>query len=62
MAKKETTSEEAVPLTTYSFPELGITVDAPDLETANKMAQKHPDVIYKNEPKPEPAPTTESDE
>lgn len=63
MAKKETTSE-TIALQTYSFPELGITVDAPDLETANKMAQKHPDVIYKNEPNPEPAPesTTESDE
>lgn len=57
MAKKETPSETP---TTYSFPELGITVDAPDLATANEMAKKHPDVIYRDEPNPEPAP--ESDE
>lgn len=37
---------ETIAKQSYSFPELGVTVEAESLEIATEMAKKHPDVIY----------------
>jgi len=48
MAKNTPTDTSTVQKEKYSFPELGITVEAESLEIATEMAKKHPDVIYNN--------------